>query len=143
MRIRRFLVGRWAVLVVIAGGLGLPTPPVVAATCCAAAAGGTPWSFMAPTVAPSSAARAGGSKQFGYMVQSHWWLMGGVHALPTGVPFSPETSCANRTAYSQASLGLGYSISPTVRAISNWNTGLGRFSATPGSQFAVGVRLHY
>lgn len=99
---------------------------------------------MAPAAHLGRAARAGGgSKQFNYMVQPHLWLMGGVHALPTGLPFSPETSNADRTAFSQAGLGVGYALSPAVRAISNWNTGLGRFSATPGSQFTVGVSLHY
>ncbi|MGY3091258.1 hypothetical protein ACVWYF_004324 [Hymenobacter sp. UYAg731] len=99
---------------------------------------------MAPTAHLGAAARTGGSpKQFNYMVQRHLWVMGGVHTLPTGIPFSSETSNADRTAYSQAGLGVGYMISPAVRAISNWNTGLGRASATPGSQFTVGVSLHY
>ena len=69
--------------------------------------------------------------------------MGGVHTLPTGQPLGSNTSNAERTFYSQAGVGLGYSLSPAVRAITNWNTGLGHFSATPGSQFTVGVSLHY
>ncbi|MEL5995239.1 hypothetical protein [Hymenobacter segetis] len=137
----------------------LEAPAVAAAPCCAAhepdAPGAVaepgrraaPWSFMAPAAHLTHLARAGradgSSKQFDYRVQQHVWLTGGVHMLPTGIPFSAETSNADRTAYSQAGLGLGYTISPAVRAISCWSTGLGRFSATPGRQFTVGVSLYY
>ena len=47
------------------------------------------------------------------------------------------------TAYSLAGLGLGYGVSPSVRAISNWATGLGPYTVLPGNQFTVGVALRY
>jgi hypothetical protein len=77
------------------------------------------------------------------MAARHVWLMGGVRTVATGLPLTAETSRADRTAFSQAGLGLGYMVSPTLRAVTNWNTGLGAASVSRGSQFTVGVALRY
>lgn len=137
----------------------LPTGPAVAGECCAsidpatpapaaparrltlAAAPATPWMFMNPVA--SHLPKRAGSRQFDYMVEPHFWLMGGVQLVPTGLPLTPETSAADRTSFSQAGVGVGYMLSPTLRAISNWHTGLGRYNVSPGSQFTLGIAVRY
>ena len=137
----------------------LPAGPAVAGECCAAtdhatpaaeatarrltlaAASATPWMFMNPVV--SHLPKRAGSRQFDYMVEHHLWLMGGVQLVPTGLPLTPETSAADRTSFSQAGVGVGYRLSPTLRATSNWNTGLGRYNVSPGSQFTLGIAVRY
>ena len=137
----------------------LPAGPAVAGECCAAtdpatpaseaparrltlsAAPATPWIFMDPVV--SHLPRRAGNRQFDYMVEHHLWLMGGVQQLPTGVLLTPETSAGDRTSFSQAGVGVGYMLSPTLRATSNWNTGLGRYNVSPGSQFTLGIAVRY
>ena len=63
--------------------------------------------------------------------------------VPAGRPLTPETSAADRTLFSQAGVGVGYTLSPTLRATSNWNTGLGRYNVSPGSQFTLGIAVRY
>ncbi len=55
------------------------------------------------------------------------------------MPLTAAASNADRTVYSLAGLGLGYTVSPAVRAATNWTTGLGPGTVSPGSQFTVGV----
>ncbi|WP_210522143.1 hypothetical protein [Hymenobacter terricola] len=137
----------------------LPAGPAVAGGCCAstdlatpaaeaparrltlAAAPATPWMFMSPVA--SHLPRQAGSRQFNYMVEHHLWLMGGVQMVPTGLLLTPETSAGDRTSFSQAGVGVGYTLSPTLRATSNWNTGLGRYNVSPGSQFTLGIAVRY
>ena len=97
------------------------------------------WMFVAPT-ATSRPKRASG-RQFEYMFERHFWLMGGVRTLPAGLPLTPATSSADREVYSLAGLGLSYGLSPAVRATTNWTTGLGPYTVSPGSQFTVGLSL--
>lgn len=99
------------------------------------------WMFSAPAAGRSRS--VAGSRQLDYMVERHLWLMGGVRTLPTGRPLTPATSNADRTAYSLAGLGVGYTLSPSARAITNWTTGLGPYTVSRGSQFTVGVALRY
>lgn len=104
------------------------------------------WIFLALAARSRGTAGRGpasGASQFAYRLERHWWLLGGVRTLPTGLPLGPQTSSADRTAYALAGLGLGYRLSPTVRALTNWNRGLGPSPVSPGSQFTVGLALHY
>lgn len=141
--------------------LSAPAAPVAAAGCCVAgepapapapplpgrpgprwaSAPLAPWMFATPVAGRPR--RAAGGRQFDYMFERHLWLMGGVRTVPTGRPLDAETSNADRTAFSQAGLGLGYVLSPAVRAISSWTTGLGPNTVSPGSQFIVGVAWRY
>lgn len=98
------------------------------------------WMFVAPTIA-SLPKRDAGSRQFEYRFERHFWLMGGVRTLPAGLPLTLATSSADRTAYSLAGLGLSYGLSPAVRATTNWTTGIGPNTVSPGSQFTVGLSL--
>ena len=95
--------------------------------------------YRAPAAVGAPLGRVQGGSQFAYMVERHVWLTGGVRTVPTGQPLGPNASNAERTAFSQAGLGLGYTLSEAVRAITNWNAGLGPTSVSPGNQFTVGV----
>jgi hypothetical protein len=77
------------------------------------------------------------------MLKRHLWLSGGVNTVATGLPLTTEASNSARTSFSQAGLGLGYTLSPAVRAITSWRRGLGTANVSPGSQFTVGVALRY
>lgn len=151
---------RFVALVPLAAALLLPAHSASAGDCCAApetASVAAPvavhlLSFAAVPDAPwlyqpvATAGRPGtpkGSRQFDYMFERHLWLMGGLQTVPTGLPLTAETSTADRNAFSQAGLGVGYRLSPAVRAVTNWKTGLGQSSVSPGSQFTVGVALRY
>lgn len=137
----------------------LPASPAVANECCAATdsaisapelparrltlavAPDASWMFLNPVV--SHLPRRAAGRQFDYLVKPHLWLMGGVRVVPTGVLITPETSAGDRNSFSQAGVGLGYMLSPALRAVSNWNTGLGRYNVLPGSQFTLGVAVRY
>jgi hypothetical protein len=80
-----------------------------------------------------------GNGQFNHQLPHRLWLTGGVHAVPSAYLPTPETSNAERSAFSQAGLGLGYAVSPSLRAISSWHTGLNTTSVSRGSQFTLGV----
>ena len=101
------------------------------------------WMFKSPALVAGRPRPAADSRQVDYLVDRHFWLMGEVRTLPTGVPLTPATSNADRTAYSLAGLGVGYTLSPSLRAITNWATGLGPYTVSPGSQFTVGVAWRY
>ena len=132
----------------------LPASPAVAGECCAATdpvtpaaeiparrrpLAAVPWMYLNPVA--SHLPRRTGSRMFDYMAGPRLWLTGGLRTLPTGLLLTAETSNADRNTFAQAGLGLGYLLLPKVRAISSWNTGFGRYSVSPGSQFAVGVAL--
>ncbi len=135
----------------------LPAGPAVAGKCCAAtdtllpeaharrlalsAMFDAPWMFMNPVT--GHLPKRSGSRQFDYMFEHHFWLTGGVQVLPTGLLFTPETSAADRSSFSQARIGVGYMLSAKLRAISNWNAGLGRYNVSPGNQFTVGIAVRY
>ena len=137
----------------------LPTGPAMAGECCAATdpatpaveaaarcltlatAPATPWMFIHPVV--GRLPKPAGSRQLDYLFEQHLWLMGGVQQVPTGLLLTPETSAADRRSFSQAGVGVGYMVSPRLRAISNWNAGLGRYNVSPGNQFTVGIAVRY
>ena len=131
----------------VAGGCCAATAPVTPAAEATAsplplaAAPDAPWMYRSPVV--GHLPRRAGSRQFDYMVEQRLWLMGGVRTVPTGVLLTPETSAGDRNSFSQAGVGLGYMLSPALRAVSNWNTGLGRYNVSPGSQFTLGIALRY
>lgn len=142
----------------VAWAAGPGATPALAGGCCAASASEpaapgaaevlagrseaplAAWMFTPPAAADLPQ-RPAGRQQFEYRVERHFWLMGGVRVLPTGQPLTPATSRAEREAYSLAGLGLSYSVSPAVRATTNWATGLGPNTVAPGSQFTLGVSL--
>jgi hypothetical protein len=144
----------------LALALLLPARLVAAGDCCTApdftfravagparllsplAASKAPWMYRPIAGSPGARTRDG-SRQFDYRYKRHLWLMGGVQTVPTGLPLTAETSAADRNAFSQAGLGVGYRLTPAVRAVTNWKTGLGQNSVSPGSQFTVGVALRY
>ena len=135
----------------------MATGPAVAGNCCAAtdtvlaaahphrlvlsAMLDAPWMFMNPVTGHLRG--RSGNRQFDYMLEHHFWLMGGVQMLPTGLLFTPDTSAADRNSFSQARVGVGYMVSARLRAISNWNAGLGRYNVSPGNQFTLGIAVRY
>ena len=125
-----------------------PAGAAEATGCCSAApalpGGASPTPALAFTFRPPAPLSripgpAAADGQFNRRLPHHRWLMGGVHATPSAYLPMPETSNAERSAFSQAGVGIGYMVSPSLRAISNWNTGLNSTSVSPGSQFTVGI----
>ena len=152
---------RFFLLALLAVAL-LPARPAAARGCCAAH---DPDSVAAVAAAPvrrlslatvpdapwmymhfGSARRVrthSGSRQFDYMFEPHLWLMGSYLTVPTGLPLIAITGSTDRNSFSQAGVGVGYMLTHSLRAITNWKTGLGQSSVSPGSQFTVGVALRY
>lgn len=80
----------------------------------------------------------------GYPAGHHLRFMTAWRSVPTGLADRPAGSLqARSSAYTLVGAGASYRLSHTLRATTNWATGVSRYSVSPGSQFTLGVAVKY
>lgn len=100
---------------------------------------------------PASASPLGGllkkNPLTGYAAGQHLRFMTAWRSLPTGLADRPDRPAgslqARNSAYTLVGAGASYRLSHTLRATTNWATGVSRYSVSPGSQFTLGLSVKY